>query len=496
MMGLKEFLETYEKSGISRFHMPGHKGDFPLLAEHLRLSYDITEVMGADVLFQSDGVLKELEDRIAAFYGAGGTAVSTGGSTLCIQAMLAAAFRPGDCVIAARNAHTAFINACILLDLRPIWLYPEQADPMGISGAVTPAQVQETLAAYPAAKGVYLTSPDYFGTLTDIQSISKLCHQSGKRLLVDNAHGAALCMAEQPLHPILCGADLCCDSAHKTLPVLTGGAFLHYSSAFSAEIKEKMALFGSTSPSYLTLLSIDLCLRWLKKEGKAAYRETAKRVEMAKAFCAQHSVPCHTGGDPFRLSVRTGGMGYSDAAAGAHFRSCQIEPEFVGGGYVVLMASPFNREEDWERLSRALKSLTVREPDKGTSLRPEKPAVTPVPCEGTIPPCGDAVSPREGAALSCEGVISPRGGAVPPYEDIVLSCGGAALPHETALTPRKAAFSPSETIPTEGAAGRIAAQTVIKCPPGVPVVIPGEKITPQAEFILKNSGNLTVKVIK
>ncbi len=444
MMELEQFLRDYANSGISRFHMPGHKGNFPPLSAIGNLSqYDITEIDGADYLFQSTGILRRLEERIAAFYKVYGSAVSTGGSTLCIQAMLAA-FQPGDRILAARNAHTAFVNACALLDLKPVWILPKALDTAGVSGAVTPEQVAEAIAANPDAKGVYLTSPDYLGILSDVAEIARLCHASGLLCVVDNAHGAALKLSEPDLHPMAQGADICCDSAHKTLPVLTGGAFLHYTDRFTTEqIKAKMALFGSTSPSYLTMLSIALCMDWLEKNGVAAYRETAARIAEMKACCAAEGVPCLSAAavDPFRLSIRTGLLGLDDTAAGAFFRAEQIEPEYVGGGYTVLLATPFQSPRDWERLRTAVHKL------------------------GKLP----------------QGDGSPFPALCPP---------------EVIMPPRQAVFSESETVPTGSAVNRIAAQTVITCPPGVPILVPGEKITAQTENILKNSGIFTVKVLK
>ncbi len=442
-MELTQFLKSYAESGVSRFHMPGHKGRFPAADwAELALSDDITEIQGADALFQAEGLLRRLEARIARFYGVSDSLLSAGGSTLCIQAMLAAAFREGDTVLAVRNAHTAFVNACALLDLRPVWVYPTPLDSAGVSGAATPAQIADALRRHPEAKGVYLTSPDYLGVRSDIRAISDICHDRGLPLLIDNAHGAALKLAGPGAHPMELGADLCCDSAHKTLPVLTGGAFLHLSGRYSREaLKAKMALFGSTSPSYLILASADRCLDWLEAEGQAAYRGTAARIAGLKALCRERGIPCIDGlCDPYRLSVRTGALGYSDRAAGQHFRAHMIEPEYIGGGYTVLMASPCNPPRDWERLEGALTALTPRE------------------------------APLTEAA--------------------------AFEPAEAVLTPREAVFAPSETVRVGEATGRIAAETVISCPPGVPVVIPGEKITHITENILKNSGIFTLKVVK
>lgn len=327
-MELTQFLRDYAASGISRFHMPGHKGSFPGAADSMGavLPYDITEIDGADVLYQSEDMLRRLEERLARFYGVSGTLLSAGGSTLCIQAMLAAAFREGDAVLAVRNAHTAFVNSCALLGLRPVWAYPEPLDSAGISGAVTPAQIADALRQHPEVKGVYLTSPDYLGVRSDIRAISDICHDMGLPLLVDNAHGAALVLAGPGEHPMAQGADLCCDSAHKTLPVLTGGAFLHLSSRYDrADIKAKMALFGSTSPSYLILASVDGCLDWLAAEGRAASQRprrgscSSRRSAGSGGFPALTGAATHTGFrfGPARLAIPTKRQGSISAGTGS-----------------------------------------------------------------------------------------------------------------------------------------------------------------------------------
>ncbi len=443
-MSLQTFLSDYANSETVRFHMPGHKGNFPPLHSLGDLSrYDITEIKGADVLYQSNGILSRLEKEIATFYGASGSAISTCGSTLCIQTMLAVAFQKGDRILAVRNAHTAFINACGLLDLQPIWILPQEPDPDAVGGVVTSAQVAAALDQNPEVKGVYLTSPDYHGAICDIAAIASICQARGRLLLVDNAHGAALKLSTPDLHPITLGADLCCDSAHKTLPVLTGGAFLHYTDRFTAaEIKKKMALFGTTSPSYLTLLSIAVCFDYLKTQGEADYQKTAEMIAQMKSLCDtcgvsyQRSSLC----DPYRLTLLTAKLGLTDQATGELLRQSGIEPEYVGGGHAVLLATPCNRESDWDNLRGLIRTLGNK-----TSV--------PLPSPAPLPP------------------------------------------PEIVLTPAKALFAESELLPTKNAVGRIAATTVIACPPGIPLLLPGERITPQIVAHLKENNTDEISVV-
>lgn len=219
-----DFVRRYQKDGVTRFHMPGHKGQSYLGCEWA----DITEICGADSLYEADGIIAESEENASALFGSGRTFYSTEGSSQCIRAMLSLALsrhngKERSVVLAARNVHKAFVYAAALLDFDVEWLWPEDGMKSLCSCKVSPAQVEKQIVrSRPVA--VYLTSPDYLGGQMDIRSIAEVCHREGVLLLVDNAHGAYLHFLKQSVHPLDLGADMCCDSAHKTFPVLTGGA--------------------------------------------------------------------------------------------------------------------------------------------------------------------------------------------------------------------------------------------------------------------------------
>ena len=262
-----DFVKRYRETEVSRFHMPGHKGNGFLGCE----SMDITEITGADVLYHADGIIAESEENATALFGTAHTFYSAEGSTLAIKAMLKLA--TADCeeahplILAGRNAHKAFIYGAALLDLDVEWLYPAEESHL-CACEITPAMLRAKLAEMtrkPCA--VYITSPDYLGHMADIAGISAVCRAFGVPLLVDNAHGAYLKFLTPSCHPIDLGATMCCDSAHKTLPVLTGGAYLHVAKdaprSYLADARNALSLFASTSPSYLILQSLDLCNAYL-----------------------------------------------------------------------------------------------------------------------------------------------------------------------------------------------------------------------------------------
>ena len=218
-----DFVRDYEKKNMMRMHMPGHKGVNILGCE----SMDITEIQGADSLYEAEGIIAESEANATELFGTAKTLYSTEGSSQCIRAMMYLAVNASrkekkPFVLAARNVHKAFLYAAALVDFDVKWLWPEEMHSL-CSCKVTPEMVEKELSSQeelPAA--VYLTSPDYLGGCADIQGIAKVCHKYGTILAVDNAHGAYLHFLERAVHPIDLGADICCDSAHKTLPVLTG----------------------------------------------------------------------------------------------------------------------------------------------------------------------------------------------------------------------------------------------------------------------------------
>ena len=274
---IADFVREYAAADVSRLHMPGHKGRGPLGCEAL----DLTEIAGADELYEAGGIIAASEENTARLFGASATCYGTEGSSQCIRAMLFLALQAAPAgqgrpvLLAARNAHKALLYAAALLDVDVEWLWPDPDGQGSLCACpVVPAQLAAALDRLTAAGrrpfAAYLTSPDYLGGMQDVAALAPLCHARGVPLLVDNAHGAYLhFLPGGSRHPIALGADLCCDSAHKTLPVLTGGAYLQVGRGLlapdPAAVRAAMCLFGSTSPSYLILQSLDLCAAALAK---------------------------------------------------------------------------------------------------------------------------------------------------------------------------------------------------------------------------------------
>lgn len=439
---LRQYLEKLHNSHRARFHMPGHKGRGTLSPFDAACPYDITEIAGADSLFEASGILAQGEEATARLYGSKATLWSAGGSTLCIQAMLALVCREGDLVLAVRNAHHAFAHAAILLGVRVRWMLPQNRDRGGLYGAVTPGEVEQMLKQYPQAKAVWVTTPDYLGGMADVKGLARVCHQRGVKLLVDNAHGAYLLYTHR--HPMQLGADLCCDSPHKTLPVLTGGAWLHLSHQVpytADQARQAMKLFGSTSPSYLILLSLEDCNGYLAGSGKEEFARLFQTVRAMRQRLEEQGVALlPMEGDYAKLTLDALAMGYTGKEITGYLDSQKMDWEYADDRFVVLMLSPSNTPQELAALEQALVSLPKREPTAQEQV---------------------------------------------PY----------SLPPRR-MELRQAYFAPKEEVPIGQAVGRISAAAQSCCPPGVPVVMPGEEITPQVQKLLQKSGKISLDVVQ
>lgn len=441
-----DFVKNYSLSGTLRFHMPGHKGKDFLGCEHL----DITEIDGADVLYYPCGIIEKSENNASALFGSHHSFYSTEGSTLAIKTMLCAA--TSGCksskpfILAARNVHKSFIYACALLDMEVKWIFPKEREHLcscEISSGLLDKTIQD-LTEKPCA--VYLTSPDYLGNILDIASISKTCHKYNIPLLIDNAHGAYLAFTEPCMHPLSLGADMCCDSAHKTLPVLTGGAYLHVSRNAPERFKDNYAIrnsfsiFASTSPSYLTLQSLDLCNKYLSEGYKDKLADHINTLSKIKEKLSEHGYAvCQS--EPLKLVISCNEYGYSGYEIANILRSKNVESEFSDSTHIVLMSTPENSSNDLEALFNVLLQISPKKAIKEIS---------------------------NNALALCPVAITSI---------------------------RKAILGKRKVINIDDAEGEICASPTVSCPPAVPIVISGELIRREHIELLRSYGIEKIEII-
>ena len=431
-----DFVKKYGSGKNSRLHMPGHKGKGFLGAE----KWDITEIKGADSLYEAQGIIKESEENATKLFGSGATFYSTEGSSQCIKAMLWLAISQNDkskTIFAARNAHKAFLSAAALIDFDITWLYPKEFTSL-CSCVITPEQLESELkkAETPPA-AVYITSPDYLGGTCDIKALANVCHENGTLLLVDNAHGAYLRFLNPSIHPMDLGADMCCDSAHKTLPVLTGGAYLHIGKnlekSFAENAKNALMTFGSTSPSYLTLASLDACNKYLTGYSEKLLKCVCK-IDTLKQTLKNSGLGIYDS-DPLKLTV----FGAGDMKKVAeNLEKYGVYCEYADKDFLTLMFTPNNSKRDFKRVKKLLSGLK-REND------------------------------------------------LTPFD---LTVG------EKVTSVRTAYFGKNETVAVKDAVGRVCACPTVSCPPAIPIVVSGEIIKERHLELFENYGIQTVSVIK
>lgn len=421
---LYDALKEYAQKNPARFHMPGHKGKFLPAPELAGLApIDLTELLPTGNLYEAGEPFDSAQRLWAELFGFDFCQFLTGGSTMGIHTGLALCAGPGEKALVDRGCHRAVFNALAMLDLEPVWLERPWLDSENLIGPISPEQVEKMLDRHPDIKTVCITSPTYAGVLSDVEVISQIVHARGGTLFVDGAHGAHLpFLGVDPFR----GADAAAVSAHKTLPAMGQSALLFVNGVDPDRVRRTASIFGSSSPSYPMLVSMDLARDWLLGEGRWEYRRTACRVfEFRQAF---PSLKDGLSLDPCRLTLKV-----KDGPAFARaLEERGIFPEMEDGGHVVLICSAQDSDGDLYRLEGALVELRERMGD-----------CAPIPA----PPLPERVS-----------------------------------------SPRAALFAPGELRTLRDCEGEVSACQIAPYPPGVPVVAPGERITKKELAYLEKIG--------
>lgn len=344
MNELSRFLREFEKGNFLRLFMPGHQGRCSFLNNNLSPKLDLTEIKGADNLYYSKGVIKSLEEKISKLFEAN-CFVSAFGSTLCIQTILW--LLKNRKFVVLRGAHFSFFNTAAILSI--------SFKLIGNFKEINFLEIKDSLLNFEKGAVLFVTSPNYYGESLNIKKLREICNETGAILVVDAAHGAHFKFLENFKHPISLGADFCCSSFHKTLPALTGSAILLIRDGFfkRSEVKHAMALFGSSSPSYLIMDSIGLCADWLEIFAVESFKKLEQRKEkLIKSFNLIFKKT-----DPSKLVLDCFFVCGGVFSVVEILKKHRIVPEFFNFRFVVFILTPFLKEEDWKRLEFFLKEL-------------------------------------------------------------------------------------------------------------------------------------------
>jgi len=446
-------LKDYRDEEVVSFHMPGHKKgcahkktEIHFDAEGL-LSMDTTEVPGIDNLHSPEAAILSAQKLAAEAFGADESFFLVNGTTSGIYAMIMAATEPGDKIIIPRNCHRSVYGAVILGRLTPVYIDPETDEELGIALGIKPETVEYTLEKHKDVKAVVITNPTYYGTCSDIKRIAEIVHARNALLLVDEAHGSHFCFNERlPMSALQAGADMTAQSIHKTLAAMTQGSMLHvrHGRANVERVKLFLQLTQTTSPSHILLASLDIARHMMRTSGRELLSEiidwsswAANEINnipglycLSRDRIGRHGVADI---DPTRITVNFRQLGIDGKMAEAILRKdFKIQVEMSDLYNIVAITTIGNTKADYEKLVKALQQI----------------------------------------ALSME------------KEEVSGTTAVFQKTPELCIMPWEAVYYEKEHVASTESIGRICGEMIIPYPPGIPVLMPGERITEEAHEYL------------
>ncbi|MCM1388491.1 MAG: aminotransferase class V-fold PLP-dependent enzyme [Bacillus sp. (in: Bacteria)] len=456
---LYDKLAAYGQSDFYPYHMPGHKRSHIIdeLADIYKL--DITEIDGFDNLHHPEGILEQAQKKAAKLYGAEETFFLVNGSTCGVLAAVSAVTDRQDSILLARNCHKSVYHAAFLQELDVYYLYPKQVAEVGIQGAVCPADVETALKEHPECKAVVITSPTYEGIISDIGAISSIVHREDKILIVDEAHGAHLGLADNVAdNAVRQGADIVIHSLHKMLPAMTQTALLHVNGkrVDRRKLRRYLSIYQSSSPSYVLMASMDACISYLEENAAECFQNLEKNY---KRFMRQVKKCRYVRvGRPDMIAKRRRRFAAWDICKLVIFVQLSdnrrmngrylydmlrdefhLQMEMAADNYVLAIMTIADEKEGWQRLADALLQIDGRIEE-------------------------EAVYEEKFRALGTDGAQESR--------------DEQNLKPVTKMTMAAAYYvvQDGREVLLSEAAGEVAGDFISLYPPGTPLVIPGEEI--------------------
>lgn len=441
-----EAVTKYADLRPAYFCVPGHRYEngvntqFRSFAGDNIFKIDLTETMITDDLHCPVSAIKEAQELAADLWGADHTFFLVNGSTCGNEAMILSAVKPGEKIMIAGNCHKSVYNALILSGAHPVYIMPETVDDLGIAGGISPAEAERLFQQYPDCKAMLVTSPDYYGIVSDIRSLAEICHRHGALLLVDEAHGPHCYFSEKlPEGALRCGADMCVQSLHKTAGALTQSSLLHVKGSLAdiEMLRNSLQIVQSSSPSYILMTSLDTARRDLALHGKEMFENAFELTSSARTRinsipglkCAGKELEGTASVfrfDETRLIISAAQLGITGFELKAMlFDRYNVEVEMADSRNILAIISYANTQEDIEMFVSALSDISAHH-------------------SSGIPLCETTKMPQQACC---------------------------------AMSPREAFFAKKKVIPWNEAQGCISAEMIAPYPPGIPVIRPGEIFT-------------------
>ena len=452
MATIYDKLKAYSDSDYYGFHMPGHKRKMHMSWDADPYSVDITEIEGFDDLHHAEGILKEAQERAARIYHADETHFLVNGSTVGILSAIAGVTNKGDQILVARNCHKSVYHAIYMNELQPVYIYPEFDSELQLNIEISAEDVRRALNRYPQIRAVMIVSPTYDGIVSDVAEIAKAAHEKGLPLIVDEAHGAHFgfypCFPENANQK---GADIVIHSVHKTLPAFTQTALLHMNGNLvnREKVRRYLHMLQSSSPSYILMAGIDQCMEMLEHHRTEVFDPYVKRLkwireELGKCKNIRLIETEHYDKSKLVLSV-AGLVGKEDGSADGKeatglelqedlLKQYHLQMEMAAGTYVIAMTSVGDTDEGMERLVKAIWELDKKyiHLQKNYDVDTER-----------LPQAEVVYSPAQ--------IISMKDMKAEEFQ----------------------------VVPLLESEGHISAEYAYLYPPGIPLLVPGERITAQ-----------------
>lgn len=454
-----DFITNYLEKDTVSFHMPGHKGSkfYQRFGYHdfidRIMEFDITEIPGADNLFQAESIIRGVQENYAKLYGCKRSYILVNGTSGGNISAILASVNKGKQLLMARNSHKSVFNALSLGGIQPVYVHPEMIEEYGLSGAISPVEIERLIIENPDVQAIMLTSPNYYGFCSDIETIADIAHKYKKVLIVDEAHGAHLHFSEfLPPSAIRSGADIVINSTHKTLGSFTQSAALHYNTELVDPnvLEDKLQCIQSTSPSYVLMTSMEITAKILEQHSQLLMKEWLDNLnsfyDRIRGIPGLRTTGKMEGLDWTKINLTMGDLGFTGSTLDKILiDDYNIYTELFTGDWVMALSGIGNTKDDYDRLADALEDISKKAIDSGKKSQKTK---------------------QKKAALT------------PPEQAVLFE-----IPVKL------------EKVKLEDSEGMICGQSIIPYPPGIPLICPGERIDADAIAYIKALRELDERVI-